>query len=332
MTKQIEFKVTPYDDVIRNTKLMATPLHLGDVILHYRVVEDTLFFAIAGKEGIYTVPKVVKSPQAAESLLKKAYPQGNFGRYYCKEYGEYLDFHLFVFMPDGQGYYTEDRYSSVFSDPKELDWSDSIQQSTLPKVSDTKGAITEWTEAEFDLFMDSVFDEVIDELDDPYFSPDGTDDKELSFTSGSQEELEHITQVICATEISLFSQPIKWGENLTIRYEAAGDFSDGGFDSEYSYLPEGVPLSERIVTLLGLAYEYNSFTGHSWVYNDGAYDRQSGYDKSPITIEVEVPKPSAHEIMAAPAQLEEWLQDKVPANELQSLLGSAPEAEVITAA
>lgn len=325
MTQQFEFKIIPYDDVIRNTKLGATPLQVGEITLHYRVVEDTLFFTIAGKEGVYTVPKVVKSPQAAESLLKKAYPQGNIGRYYCKEYGEYNDFHLFVLMSDGQGYYTEDHYSSIFSDPQELDWSDSLKQSTLPKVSDTKGAVTEWTEAEFGLFMDSVFDEVIDELDDPYFSPDGTDDKELSFTSGSQEELEQITRVICATEPSLFSQPVKWGENLTIRYEAAGDYSDGGFDAEYSYLPEGVPLPERIVTLIELAYEHNSFTGHSWVYNDGAYDRQSGYDKSAITIEVEVPKPSAHEIMAASAQLEEWLQGKVPTQELQSLLGSVTE-------
>lgn len=330
MTQQIEFKVTPYDDVIRNTQLEAIPLQVGEITLHYRVVEDTLFFTIAGKEGIYTTPKVIKSHQAAKSLLKKVYPQGEFGRYYCHQYGEYPDFHMFVFMPDGQGFYTEDRYSSVFLDPQELDWSDTLKQSTLPKVSDTKGALTEWTEVEFGLFMEPIFDQAIDELDDPYFSPDGTDDKELSFTSGSQEELEQITRVICATEPSLFSQPVKWGENLTIRYEAAGDYSDGGFDAEYSYLPEGVPLSQRITTLIELAYEYNSFTGHSWEYNDGAYDRQSGYDKSAITIEVEVPKPSAHEIMAAAAQLEEWLQGKVPTSELQSLLGSVTEA--VTAA
>ena len=56
--------------------------------------------------------------------------------------------------------------------------------------------------------------------------------------------------------------------------------------------------------MLDVCLDLNTPAGYAWEYNDGSYDEQSGYDKSPhiITINVEAPT-SAHDKIAAMVEL-----------------------------
>lgn len=324
---EFEFVIEPYDSM-SHLRIDRTPkeLQVGEHTVHYRVAESTLFFIFEGREGIYALPKVIKkNERSLDKKLSAAIEEGKFCRYICKNYGEHDDQFLIALYPNGDGAYADGPYGPIFDCPEEFSWASvleehqDIQLSADPLQAD----FLSMSEERLVELLQEIEPLMFEEMEDPFFDP--SDEEPLNFTSGSEEELERITKVICFTESGLFDKPIRWGGTLTIRYSAAGDDGDGGYDSEGSYIPEG-GLSDRLESLLELAFEHNSFAGYTWQYNDGAYGRRSGYDQSPESILVEIERPSAHDILAAYEQLKEWLKDKVPEAEMSYLLGLSTEA------
>lgn len=144
----------------------------------------------------------------------------------------------------------------------------------------------------------------------------------IEFINGSFDSLIRISSIVLFTELGLFdihtSYPVTFISNT--------DTCIGGFDFEsfrWSHLDsyEINRCSPRLLKLMDLVFDYNTFTGLAWEYNDGSYTHKSGYDPIGQAITFDVHKPSAHEVQEAFIALESWLQDKVPFNEISSLLG-----------
>ncbi len=155
-------------------------------------------------------------------------------------------------------------------------------------------------------------------LEDPFLT-DENRSEEIEFICGSQEELTTLTRWICYTEPKLFDD--EYSIYITFNSSSAQDeeigemFAPGVWDFEDK-------LSQRVKTLLQLAYEYNCFTGGYREYRD--YNdpyRFSGSPLQPKSIEVEVNAPSAHERAEALLELWTWLDGKVPNDERIVLLG-----------
>lgn len=160
----------------------------------------------------------------------------------------------------------------------------------------------------------SVAEDQIDSFkmdqDDPFIDADELDSKEINFLCGSEEELERMVILICHAAIPLhvwdnFSDTLEVqvqsamddGESACIDYE---NMSYSHWDTVREELPT---IITSIENALDAVLDNNTPSGHSWEYNDGAYDRESGYDKSPCRLSITVTKPSAHEQVCAKMEI-----------------------------
>jgi hypothetical protein len=158
-----------------------------------------------------------------------------------------------------------------------------------------------------------VFDNFNATLKNPLIDPSALEDQPLEFINGSHEELETITRWICHSVVGVIDQRSGW--SVTYSSPDVTRNRVGGL-LQWTFT-KSVGLQE----LFNLAYEYNTFTGYHWEYNDNKVGHQNSYDPEPIWITFEFREPSHDEQRAAKLELRRWLSGKMTREEIQDLLG-----------
>lgn len=162
-----------------------------------------------------------------------------------------------------------------------------------------------------------------DEQEDPYVDDSDLVDSPLVFNGGSKEDLE---QGIITIYQAFFTRE-EWnavGSNtlrVVVKARTEEDGADVDFESmERAFWAAWPTLKEKLENDEQRKYKLEKFkeacslivsqnepAGYSWEYNDGYYDRKSGYDKRPQCINIEVPTPtSAHDIIGAKMTVKTW--------------------------
>ncbi len=160
-----------------------------------------------------------------------------------------------------------------------------------------------------------VFDKFNATLKNPIIDPRALKDEPLEFINGSREELETITRWICHSGVGRPDGPSDWNIDYSAPDILLG--RDGGI-SQWQF-----NKSPSLQELFILAYEYNSFTGFHWEYNDNRSGHRDSYDPEPVNIEFSFPLATHDEQRAAKLELRRWLGGKITQEEIQHLLGHA---------
>ena len=191
-----------------------------------------------------------------------------------------------VFRADGIGVIKEDSWYEFFEhdlNPEEV------------------GRDCEGDEDAINDFLRDHFNEHISpQMEDPLFDPSG-EDCELYFETGSQDELERLMKLFILTE-----PDIEAYEDEEVRLYAAMEESDPHLECSDGY------HSERLEALADIALSENRPVGWTWEYNDGAYNRRSGYDMFAESLTWNIgeiiEQAPAREKMAARRDLRKWLE------------------------
>jgi hypothetical protein len=150
-----------------------------------------------------------------------------------------------------------------------------------------------------DYLSNHFLEEVSDQMEDPFFDPDGEGD-DLYFETGSQDELDRLMRLFILTEPAIEAH----NEEDVAIYAAMEDDA-ACLGDEYQY------CSARLKELAEIAISENYPVGWRWEYNDGAYYRRSGYDRQAEVISWNIgdviEQASAREKMAARRELREYL-------------------------
>lgn len=126
-----------------------------------------------------------------------------------------------------------------------------------------------------DILADVFWEQINQTLEDPFFRSFYDDDwgEEFRCEQGTVEELTDFLKLCVLTE-----REIEDPEDFLI-VEAENDFDTAGL-SDFSY------HTERLAELVEIACQYYQPKGFTYDYNDGCYDRMSGYCMSSDTISI----------------------------------------------
>ena len=231
------------------------------------------------------------------------------------KYQTHEEIFLFIFRGDGTGSCRDVDYSATVSfswDPNDLPQEEGPDQRTfLEELAD-------------DLFWSEINDQLGEDavISDSEWSEDfGACDVE--FTCGSRQELERLTRLI------LYSFPCVWAdgeEQRTITFFAEGENSGAsaglGEDANNLDFAGEITRDERacLTELLNFAIGQNTPVGEELEYNDGPLNRRSGYSWYAKSVDVEVTKPSFHEMAEARGQLRHNLEPLLTVADLERLL------------
>jgi hypothetical protein len=191
-----------------------------------------------------------------------------------------------VFRADGIGVIKEDSWYEFFEHELDL-------EEVKRNCENDRDAIND--------FLQEHFNEHIGpQMEDPFFDPSG-EDCELYFETGSQDELERLMRLFILTEPG-----IEEHEDEEVRLYAAMEDSEPHLESSDCY------HSERLEALADIAVSENRPVGWTWEYNDGAYNRRSGYNMfaESLTWNIAeiIEQSPAREKMAARRDLRKWLE------------------------
>jgi hypothetical protein len=114
---------------------------------------------------------------------------------------------------------------------------------------------------------DYFINEVSENLEDPFINP-SEEGCELYFETGSREELDRLMRLFILTE-----PDIEAHEDKEVRLYSAVEDDSPHLESYQCY------SSRRLTELTEIALSEHQPIGWSWEYNDGAYNRRSGYDR-----------------------------------------------------
>jgi hypothetical protein len=195
----------------------------------------------------------------------------------------------FIGPPDGM---SRDNYSKVY---------------TLDPALDS-GALFDLVEVE--RAAEELLSNFKDDQEDGYIDADELDDSPLTFLCGSEDNLARMINLVCHAAIPMSV----WGAEASIDVEIFSATDDGdpariAWDNmsynSWENVKERLDADKIsfIENAFDVALEQNTPNGHTWEYNDGSYDRQSGYDKSPQYLSVTVTAPSAHEQICAKIEM-----------------------------
>jgi hypothetical protein len=148
----------------------------------------------------------------------------------------------------------------------------------------------------------AFLEDIRSEMEDPFFDPE--DERcALYFTSGSNGELDRLMRLFILTEPG-----IELHEEENVRLYAALEDADP-YLAEDDY--EGYH-SKRLVALAEVALSENRPVGWEWEYNDGAYDRKSGYTQCAEVLTYNISEileqSSSREKMVARRELGKYLE------------------------
>jgi hypothetical protein len=191
-----------------------------------------------------------------------------------------------VFRADGIGVIKEDSWYEFFEhdlNPEEV-----------------RRACEDDVDAINDFLQDHFNEQIGPQMEDPFFDPSG-EDCELYFETGSKEELERLMRLFILTE-----PDIEAHEDEEVRLYAAMEETEPRLESSDCY------HSERLEALAEIALSENRPVGWTWEYNDGAYNRRSGYDEFAESLTWNIgeiiEQAPAREKMAARRDLRKWLE------------------------
>jgi hypothetical protein len=191
-----------------------------------------------------------------------------------------------VFRADGIGVIKEDSWYEFFEH-------DLNPEEVRRDCENDRDAINDFLQEHFN-------DYIGPQMEDPFFDPSG-EDCELYFETGSQDELERLMRLFILTEPG-----IEEHEDEEVRLYAAMEDSEPHLESSDCY------HSERLEALADIAVSENRPVGWTWEYNDGAYNRRSGYDMfaESLTWNIAeiIEQSPAREKMAARRDLRKWLE------------------------
>lgn len=167
-----------------------------------------------------------------------------------------------------------------------------------------------------DLFYDAL-ETFREEQSDPFLGEEDLQESELTFLSGSKEELEEGLKLLCHAAIPLHIWQSTDSDELVLNIRSSTDDGDEAHldEDSLSYNNNWKEILDSMPANFESTFEYvvakivddNQPAGHSWEYNDGAYDRRSGYDMNPLSVEITIPAPSAHEQLCAKLELNKWV-------------------------
>jgi hypothetical protein len=191
-----------------------------------------------------------------------------------------------VFRADGIGIIKEDSWYEFFEHDLNL-------EEVRRDCNNDRDAIND--------FLQEHFNEHIGpNMEDPFFDPSG-EDCELYFESGSWDELDRLMRLFILTE-----PDIEACEDEEVRLYAALEETEPHLDRSDGY------FSERLAALADIALSKNRPVGWTWEYNDGAYNRRSGYDMFAESLTWDIgeiiEQAPAREKMAARRDLRKWLE------------------------
>jgi hypothetical protein len=191
-----------------------------------------------------------------------------------------------VFRADAIGIIKEDSWYEFFEHDLNL-------EEVRRDCEDDDDAIDEF-------LRDHFHEEISQQMEDPFFDPSGGD-CELHFETGSQGELELLMKLFILTE-----PDIEAHEDEEVRLYAAMEETEPRLESSDCY------HSERLEALAEIALSENRPVGWTWEYNDGAYNRRSGYDEFAESLTWNIgeiiEQAPAREKMAARRDLRKWLE------------------------
>jgi hypothetical protein len=195
---------------------------------------------------------------------------------------------LVVFRADAIGVIKEDSWYEFFEHDLDL-------KEVRRDCEDDDDAID-------DLLRDHFHEQVSQQMEDPFFDPSG-EDCELYFETGSQGELERLMRLFILTEPTIEAH-----EEEEVRLYAAMEETEPHLEHSDSY------HSERLEALADIALSENRPVGWTWEYNDGAYNRRSGYDEFAESLTWNIgevlERSPAREKMAARRDLRAWLESR----------------------
>jgi len=205
----------------------------------------------------------------------------------------------FIESASGSSY---DSYSKIFDLAPQLD----------------NGALFDTKEVSYAAY--EIVNQFKEDQDDPYVDVDLLESEAVHFLCGSEENLERMLTLICHSAIPIEA----WSDTASIDIEVKSATDDGesaSIDyenmaySDWGTVKEKLDYSkfESIDAAFEAALSDNQPCGHTWEYNDGFYDRQSGYNKSACRLTFTVTAPSAHEKICA----------KIEIKKLARILGKA---------
>lgn len=172
--------------------------------------------------------------------------------------------------------------------------------------------------------IDDARERLEQEQEDPFISEDELAGAELEFLCGSEEQLETDLRTLFYAAIPCDAWQRNNISSLSIIVRASDDESAENAhvdfdDMLYSY--DGASFKELHEYLAnkdsGQAFNAlekacatvvseNEPTGFTWEYNDGSYDRRSGYSKTASVLTFVISAPSAHEHIGAKIEIKTW--------------------------
>ena len=177
------------------------------------------------------------------------------------------------------------------------------------------------TEALRELAQDLFWDEINDQLDeDRVLQSIDFGSEEVTFETGSKEELEKLVRLILYSFSSIWEEG---QEDIDVTIRAETECEEAGID-DYCELMEDAAISDEVKMaireLTAYALGWNSPAGAHLEYNDGAAGRASGYSEIPNTVWFSVPRPSFHELAEARERLLAIFADHETRDEAEQLL------------
>ncbi|MGA7522191.1 MAG: hypothetical protein WBW84_06895 [Acidobacteriaceae bacterium] len=176
-------------------------------------------------------------------------------------------------------------------------------------------------EALRNLAEELFWDQINDQLDDDrVLQSFDFGSEEVSFETGSKEELERLVRLV------LYCFPSIWEQersDIELTLCAATEWETADIDN-YCELIEDPEISNQVKAVIRALVDYalgwNSPTGAHLEYNDGAAGRASGYSEIPNALSYSVPRPSFHELAEAREQLFAIFEDHEARTEAEKLL------------
>lgn len=213
---------------------------------------------------------------------------------------------------DTEGIQVINETESCVVDCNEIRWEPKFEELTCYTVN-----IADNDESLFNLSAvtdaaDDVVEEFKSDADDPYIDESELEGSELHFLCGSEEDLESMLTLICHAGIPLqawgnedslnieIDSATDDGESAIVNYDSM-DWSGSSWEGIKERLADKFEFIERA---FDVALDNNQPCGHKWEYNDGAYDRKSGYDRSAERLTFTISAPSAHEQVCAKIEIQ----------------------------
>jgi hypothetical protein len=322
---ELKFEFTEIDlsaDKEPSTPATFTPAFSGEGL--HQLLENEAYTNIIGSkhraiapstQKIIDTKKAAKYKPAAWEVYKSAL-EAEGAYLYLPKYKDWVFINHVTITEDTQCYGIANRFHCVLINTAAAEWRDPDdlflnEEDVLILPNSPVLSEEEFTNSDRPKILIEKFKEIYKEQQSDGFISEGDLEAEaLNFSCGSEEQLgKMLTTVIHACVPMNVWEEEKVNE-LVLVISASTDSGDpaalnednmGWNDNNWDFITSrlGVVNKETVVAAIDACIEANTPSGHTWEYNDGPYDRESAYDKSPLQLHFSVNAPSAHEQILA---------------------------------